>query len=164
MRQYDPLISNLGVLTIGLENLSLSHDPVSWSLPLAYMRYYGEPSLITGLAGHSNSRVSMDQFAYIVMGSVIYAWESSGFVKGIRLAVNILYRLSDFLKAVWTRRADFISPDSQPLQAYQHLAKTSWLGQILAATDRYEDSGDDVERSTAMKLVSLGRRHPNFLC
>ncbi|KAL8655750.1 MAG: hypothetical protein Q9226_002922 [Calogaya cf. arnoldii] len=161
VRQHDPLISNLGVLTIGLEDLSLPHDPVSWSLPLAYMRYYGEPSLITGLAGHSNSRVSIDQFAYIVIGSVISAWESSGFVKDIRLAVNILHRLSDFLKAVWTRRADVIS---QSPHGYQHLAKTSWLGQILAATDRYEDSGDDVERSTAMKLVSLGRRHPNLLC
>ncbi|KAL8850111.1 MAG: hypothetical protein Q9221_004928 [Calogaya cf. arnoldii] len=164
VRQHDPLISNLGVLTIGLEDLSLPHDPVSWSLPLAYMRYYGEPSLITGLAGHSNSRVSIDQFAYIVMGSVISAWESSGFVKDVRLAVNILHRLSHFLKAVWTRRADVVLPNSQLLQGYQHLAKTSWLGQILAAADRYYHSGDDVERSTAMKLVSLGRRHPDFLC
>lgn len=164
VRQHDPLINNLGVLTIGLEDLSLPQGPVTWSLPLAYMRYYGEPTLITGFAGHSNSKVSIDQLAYIIMGSVISAWETAGFVKDIRSAVNILHRLSDFLKATWTQRADAVSHDPQSPQGYQHLAKTSWLGQILAATDRYEFSDDDVERSTALKLISLGRRHPDFLC
>lgn len=164
VRQHDPLINNLGVLTIGLENLALPHDPVTWSLPLAYMRYYGEPKIITGFAGHVNSKISMDQFAYIIMGSIISAWESTGFVKEIRSAVTILHRLSSFLSAAWTQGGDAKSHDSQLLQGYHHLASTSWLGQVLVATDRYEESDDDIERSTAMKLVSLGRRHPNFLC
>ncbi|KAL9039957.1 MAG: hypothetical protein Q9180_002214 [Flavoplaca navasiana] len=137
VRQHDPLINNLGVLTIGLENSALPHDSVTWSLPLAYMRYYGEPKLITGFAGHSNSRISMDQFAYVIMGSIFSAWESAGFVKEIRSAIKILHQLSSFLKG------------------YRHLSSTSWLGQVLVATDRYEESDDDIERSTAMKLVSL---------
>ncbi|KAL8887638.1 MAG: hypothetical protein Q9215_004826 [Flavoplaca cf. flavocitrina] len=164
VRQHDPLISNLGVLTVGLENSALPHDPVTWSLPLAYMRYYGEPKLITGFAGHSNSRVSIDQFAYVIMGSIFSAWESAGFIKEIRSAVTILRRLSSFLKAAWTQGGDVKSHESQSPQGYHHLASTSWLGQVLVAIDRYEESDDEIERSTAMKLVSLGRRHPNFLC
>ena len=164
VRQHDPLINNLGVLTVGLENSALPHDSVTWSLPLAYMRYYGEPKLITGFSGHSNSRVSMDQFAYIVIGSIISAWETAGFIKEIRSAVKILHRLSIFLKAAWTRGVDVESQGSQSPQGYHHLASTSWLGQVLVAIDRYEESDDDLECSTAMKLVSLGRRHPNFLC
>ena len=163
-RQHDPLINNLGVLTVGLENSALPHDAVAWSLPLAYMRYYGEPQLITGFSGHSNSRVSMDQFAYIVIGSIISAWETAGFIKEIRSAVKILHRLSIFLKAAWTSGGDVESHGSQSPQGYHHLASTSWLGQVLVAIDRYEESDDDLECSTAMKLVSLGRRHPNFLC
>ncbi|KAL9635301.1 MAG: hypothetical protein Q9204_002670 [Flavoplaca sp. TL-2023a] len=164
MRQHDPLVNSLGVLTVGLENSALPHESVTWSLPLAYMRYYGEPKLITGFAGYSNSRVSIDQFAYVIMGSIFSAWESAGFVKEKRSAVEILYRLSSFLKAAWTQRGHVESHDSQSPQGYRHLASTSWLGQVLVATDRYAESDDYIERSTAEKLVSLGRRYPNFLC
>ncbi|KAL8993597.1 MAG: hypothetical protein Q9169_006222, partial [Polycauliona sp. 2 TL-2023] len=164
VRQHDPLIDNLGVLTVGLEDLSLPHDPVSWSLPLAYMRYYGEPKLITGLVGHSNSRITIDQFAYVVLGCVISSWERSGFVRDVRSALDILHIFAGFVKTLWTQGSRILSRQPHTTLIYQHLAGTSWLGQLFVATDRYRFCDDDVERYTALKLIAFGRRHGNFLC
>lgn len=163
MRQNEPLIKDLRFLTIGLEDSSQHRNQVIWSLPLAYMRYYGEPTLITGSVVHSNVRITMDQFTYIVLGSMIVVWERAGFVPDPSSAVNILQKFPDFLEEVCAKRDAAPLNETEDTRSMHFLSKTSWRGQILTAVDMYEFR-DDVERKTAMKLVSLRRRHPDFLC
>ena len=162
--QGDPLIGALGVLTIGLEDSSLSDDPVAWSLPLAYMRYYGEPKLITGIAGHSNTRIPMELFAYIVLGTVISPWVNTGYVPDESSAMRILQNFSGFAKTTLTKPCNNTARDRPGFnQNSRHFAKTSWIGQLMHAVEAYEMM-DETERSTAMKLIALGGRHENFLC
>ncbi|KAI4257518.1 MAG: hypothetical protein L6R42_005605 [Xanthoria sp. 1 TBL-2021] len=165
VRQKDPLISHLGVLTIGLEDSSLSDAPVVWSLPLAYMRYYGEPKLITGIAGRSNTRITMDLFAYIVLGSVVTPWVTSAFVPDPSSAIGILQKFSSFAKTTLTKPSNSTARNYPGFnENAQHFAKTSWIGQLLLAAESYEINDNETERSTAMKLIALGGRHKNFLC
>ena len=162
--QGDPLIGALGVLTIGLEDSSLSDDPVAWSLPLAYMRYYGEPKLITGIAGHSNTRITMELFAYIVLGTVISPWVNTGYVPDESSAMRILQNFSSFAKTTLTKPCNNTARDRPGFnQNSRHFAKTSWIGQLMHAVEAYE-MDNETERSTAMKLIRLGGRRKNFLC
>ncbi|RSM20642.1 hypothetical protein CDV31_000327 [Fusarium ambrosium] len=61
IHQRDPLVLGSGILTVDVERSSETSGSVVWSLPLAYLRYYGEPVLVNRTLS-MNSRISMDQF------------------------------------------------------------------------------------------------------
>ncbi|KAF7881369.1 uncharacterized protein EAF01_011880 [Botrytis porri] len=43
IKQRDNLVADTGILTVGLHTVGEPQGSVSWSLPLAYMQYYGTP-------------------------------------------------------------------------------------------------------------------------
>ena len=160
IRQKDQLIGALGILTIGMESASKPdgiHSSVTWSLPLAYMSYYGDPQIVSQSIGHDNTKITMDQFAFILLGSVISNWE--GFAKDTAEAVRWVAKIAKFLGSWEPSTAEPRAPN----HIHGLLGKTSWIGQLLVAAEQYESNEDDVERSTAMKLVALGRRRRLFL-
>jgi hypothetical protein len=77
VKQGDQLFLPTALLTLGLQFADKSHS-VSWSLPLAHMRYYGHPVWSQRALGQENSRISMDEFAYIVLGAVFGGWMEYG--------------------------------------------------------------------------------------
>lgn len=75
VKQSDPLVQPGGIITIGLENKSEDTDQgIYWSLPLAYVRYYGDPVVETCRTGVGQSRVEIDDFLLVVLGSVFSSW------------------------------------------------------------------------------------------
>ncbi|WAO89985.1 Hypothetical protein NCS54_00738900 [Fusarium falciforme] len=161
IHQKDPLILGSGILTVDVERSSETAGSVVWSLPLAYLRYYGEPVLVNRTLSVDSTRISMDQFRYVLLGCVFATW--TGFNRSVLDHINLMARLLDALRSPERSPQDSPQRKSQLLRMQEVTAQTSWIGQLLMAADDIV-SGDDVERETAIKLVNHGRRHPGFLC
>ena len=70
--QRDILVQDGGLVTIGLESSHRRDSTgVSWSVPLAHLRYYGRPVMSHGKLGSSTSRISFVQMMHIAMGSIM---------------------------------------------------------------------------------------------
>ncbi|RSL60405.1 hypothetical protein CEP53_005432 [Fusarium sp. AF-6] len=165
IHQRDPLVLGSGILTVDVERSSETTGSVVWSLPLAYLRYYGEPVLVHRTLSVNNTRISMDQFRYILLGCVFSTW--TGSCGSVLDYINLMARLSDALRSPERSTQDSTQDptkrQSQLLRMQEITARTSWIGQLLMAADDVA-SGDDVERETAIKLINHGRRHGGFLC
>lgn len=161
IHQKDPLILGSGILTVDVERSSETAGSVVWSLPLAYLRYYGEPVLVNRTLSVDSTRISMDQFRYVLLGCVFATW--TGFSGSVLDYINLMARLLHALRSPERSTQDSPQRKSQLLRTLEVTAQTSWMGQLLVAADDIV-SGDGVERETAIKLVNHGRRHPRFLC
>lgn len=155
--QKDALIPKSGIITIDLEHQDETAGSISWSLPLSYLRYYGDPVIVNQTLSVTSNRISMDQFRFVLLGCVISTW--STFTNSAGTSVDLLITL---MKAL--RRPERSTPDPGNLQRMQEIVKkTSWLGQILTAAEDLS-FGSDIERATARKLMEYGRRYGQFLC
>jgi hypothetical protein len=172
VRQQDPLFPSSAVLTLGLQFADESRHGVSWSLPLAHLRYYGHPVQSSCTVGPANSRISIDQFAYVMLGCVFGGWKEYGSTP--KLGVSWLLRLSELLmkfpkrledtplstQDTFSRQQDKFPPD-RALNTIQ--ASNSWMGWLFNAGRRLLQS-KDLERKVAMQLVALGKRRTAALC
>ena len=86
IEQRDRLVMKGGLLTIGLRN-SREHGltGVSWSMPLAHLRFYGKPVISHATIGSTSSRVPFYRGMHVVLGSLASEWQSS-FVNPAKLA------------------------------------------------------------------------------
>ncbi|KPM45760.1 hypothetical protein AK830_g794 [Neonectria ditissima] len=72
--QGDSLIKKGGILTAGLESAADFDAGVRWSLPLAKLRYYGDPVVIDKTFDLASSRVSIDRLMLIALGCLAREW------------------------------------------------------------------------------------------
>lgn len=159
VKQGDPLIDSAGILTIDLEARSEEAKGIHWSLPLSYMRYYGPPVKVTQRHAIDNSRITMQQFSFILLGCVVSQWYD--FMLPVPKAISWMNKILDALNA--PSRATTKNPD-HCLRMQKITGRTSWVGQLLRAAENFAESDND-ERETAAKLINhLGRRQPGFLC
>lgn len=72
----DPLVSKGGILTIGLirNTESTLSGGLHWSLPLAHLRYYGDPIKRTGKLSGVQTRISLAEFMQTVLGVLMKLW------------------------------------------------------------------------------------------
>jgi hypothetical protein len=75
VKQKDPIFNPTAVLTLGLQHVRDDTKPVHWSLPLACLQYYGHPIKTSRTVGQDNSRITYQQFAYVILGCVFAGWE-----------------------------------------------------------------------------------------
>ncbi|TGO52449.1 hypothetical protein BCON_0141g00210 [Botryotinia convoluta] len=145
IKQRDDLVVDTGILTVGLHTAGESQGSVSWSLPLAHMRYYGTPVRTSRQIGVESTRISMDHFGYILLGSVFSTWHqfAPNGIKGMEWILKILETL---------RQTEHNSgTDSSTLMRIQKLTdRSSWIGQLLSAAEQYQFA-DDIEQGIARK-------------
>ncbi|KAI8725579.1 hypothetical protein NCS52_00129300 [Fusarium sp. LHS14.1] len=159
--QKDPLVPGSGILTVDVERPSETGGSVVWSLPLAYLRYYGEPVMVNRTLSVDSMRITMDQFRYVLLGCVFATWK--GFGGSVLDNINLMARLLEALRSPERSTQDSTKRRAQLHRMKRITSQNSWIGQLLMAADDIL-SGDDVERETAIKLVNHGRRYPGFLC
>jgi hypothetical protein len=178
VKQRDQLFLPTALLTLGLRFADKGHQSVSWSLPLAHMRYYGHPVWSQRALGQENSRISMDEFAYIVLGAVFGGWMEYGRStdEGLSWLLKLLELLDKFSRSTkepcdtgemlpnFDVTAETPWEDiSLHIRARQISDPSTWLGWLFIAAQRIMDS-KGIERQTAMHLVALGRRRTDMLC
>ncbi|KAH8799715.1 hypothetical protein F5884DRAFT_686581 [Xylogone sp. PMI_703] len=140
----DKLIARGGIITIGTEDANTHPDGgVRWSLPLAYLRYYGEPVQSSAALCQATERVSVAEVAHVILGCILGGW-------GCTTRTNAAKALRVLAQIVISRLHDIIN------------GAPSWPKLILVAADRYCSSKDTMRKQYDM-LQRLGMRTTRFL-
>lgn len=163
--QDDPLFGETSVLTIGIQ--ATGEKSVSWSLPLARLQYYGGPIRATRSAGTDNTRITQEQFAFVVIGSILAVWrECPGWE-------NLNCSLGEFI--TWVQRLSlFMKPEAPVIEStkpqhedehidllYGFKHGPPWFKYLCAAAQRFQDS-DELDKKVAAQLTALGTRQSSF--
>ncbi|PGG96931.1 hypothetical protein GX51_07579 [Blastomyces parvus] len=140
--QHDNIFPKGVILTIGLESSPMQGKRgVYWSLPLAHMKYYGDPVQAHATLSEAATRVTIDEFGVLVLGTIIAGWGAGG-----RNSMEAARMIITLHKAVQGQRYP------------------KWLDIVASAASMLVDA-KDVERTVLLKLINLARRRgSNFLC
>ncbi|KAE9377592.1 hypothetical protein N431DRAFT_478802 [Stipitochalara longipes BDJ] len=147
----DTLVEPGGILTIGLQNNDDHDEGVYWSLPLAYLRYYGDPVQSARSLSQDSLRISMDQLAQVALGSVFHSWREP-----ISEIINLAEWFSDLSDSLH-RIASDDSKGVARLSARALLQCSGWLSLLVKAAKSLLASAG-LERDTSMRLVAFGMR------
>lgn len=147
VKQNDPIFDRAALLTLGLEDVRDDTKSVYWSLPLACLQYYGYPIQASRTVGLENSRITYQQFAFVVLGCLFNGWKDYATTneEGLQWIDRLATRLG-------------LSTQRQ----YAHAHRPTWLIYILVAARRFGDC-EGAEIIEAQKLMNLGRRWSTFL-
>ncbi|KAK7996440.1 nucleolar complex-associated protein [Apiospora arundinis] len=149
IRQVDGLIASGGIITIGLESKDGDSCGVSWSLPLAQAKYYGDPVLAKRHLGVEQSRVPFQELQLVVLGSILSQWDDPSL--DLDKQMEYIQRLSI---AVRRTMKETVVNDAW----YRTDAKGfDWLHSLGDAAETYSRS-KGVTRTQMSRLVALGKR------
>ncbi|OBT67776.1 hypothetical protein VE03_03499 [Pseudogymnoascus sp. 23342-1-I1] len=150
VRQQDPLVPASGILTIGLKRED-DHDVqgLEWSLPLAHLRYYGDPVSCTRHVGAEGSRLSLDEFRQAVLGCVLGGWG----VPDVTDETVLTFIIS---------LADAVQESAQVDRINGLFFYGSWLQLLKTSAQRFLDS-TGTERRFYRQLLHLGIKHASFI-
>lgn len=146
--QGDPIFGGTAILTLGLEIVRDSQKGVSWSLPLARLRFYGQAVKTQGVVSSDNSRHTMEQFGYIVLGCVFSHWQDFG--KTPETGATWLHDIMEFIQPTLGHS---VSLDKFRRHWFKYLDSTAQS--LLGSTD--------MDLKLANQLVALGRRKSDFI-
>ena len=155
IEQGDRLVPGGSIITLGLQGSEEFSQGLYWSLPLAHLRFYGDPIQSSRSTGYDASRVSPHQLIYIALGSLFNAWfdSSRDSPKGLQWFED----LSGFFERaeIQTETEGDESRRRGCLRSQNH--RTGWLGiPMSTAVAMSQISKSDHEK--AYKLVLLGYR------
>ena len=154
--QQDALFKAGGVLTVGLETQDSQAGGISWSLPLACLRFYGAPVVSSSsMSSNERSRLTLDELSQAVLGCFLASWQLRDCD-----VTDVIIWLSQILQILETA----VQAGSENAKAIiTGAAKSSWFNLILVAARHHLESTGP-KRDLNRKLVMLGRRHgKNFL-
>ncbi|TRX88479.1 hypothetical protein FHL15_010669 [Xylaria flabelliformis] len=148
VHQKDPLVPAPGILTIGLNWHGDTHDKgLQWSLPLAHLRYYGDPVVRTSKITKQGSRLSLDKFGIAVLGCVLGGWDIED--EEIEKVIKWIARISKIVILF--------------CNTHKHAAKGSWLIYLLGCAAELFISSRGFERGLFTQLLTLGRNNRSFI-
>jgi hypothetical protein len=143
----DQLVSYGGVLSIGLENTEGAENRgLYWSLSLAHLRYYGDPVRVSSESSRESSRLSMDDFEFVVFGSLIADWGPQPVATW--QAMSFFESLSGYLKQ---------QKSMERSRSGQSLSEATWFRTVVAISIRFLCL-EETEQRAAMSLISQGTR------
>ena len=154
----DPLIGRGGCLTIGLEleDVARKDDGVYWSLPLANLRYYGDPVISERTAARDASRISFTELAQVGLGSLFGQW--SGFDVHAFDGADLFCAIWDSIsRAAVDDSGVGIAPKQISLAKAFLRSNLNWM-RVLVDAARVLIEAEGVERESAELLVKLGQR------
>lgn len=146
-RQHDPLFPESAILTLGLESTDKSFsEGLHWSLPLAHLRFYGDPVSRTKSLGAEGSRLSLEEFHQVVLGCIMAGWDIGD--TEIDTAAHLIIAIAEAISSDLSRRSILI--------------ENSWLSLLVSAASTYVGT-DGHQRRIYKQLVNLGRKYKSFL-
>ena len=147
-RQEDPLIALGGTVTIGLQIVEQNDGPgVYWSLPLAHVRYYGDPVVSERSTNSDLSRIPFDDLWLVTLGSLFALWKAEG------LKVEAA---AELIRMMWQNCERGLAAVER-FALRQRTCKESWLRHLADAAQRFLESSGHEQRS-CKNLLGLGAR------
>ena len=160
IRQADSLVDTRGILSLGLQSIESYHPGyqsedmsrgITWSLPLAYYRFYGDPEQRERTLNVDASRISLSQLQTLAMGSYFSQWQEPKF--NIDKASRILMRIWHCCVGEHVSR----------IVEIPELSQSSWLGVLVNAAHDFTKP-DGTLRTERTRLFNYGRKRcPGFL-
>lgn len=141
--QSDPLISQGGVLTVGLKASPDNTEGVRWSLPLSRLRYYGAPVWTTHSLESRNSRVLFRELVLVALGSLSHTWPDE---IGVDDEGNF-DKICNYYVSLWEWFSDIQESKGLP----------SWLSYIPEGANDFLSARGDKRRSM-LRLMGFGYR------
>jgi hypothetical protein len=155
IKQNDPLVAKGGLLTIGMQVEGGTGQFLSWSLPLSFLRRYGDPVVAEGYAGLEHSRISPDELRFVTLGCLFALWGTS--FSDNDLAASCICFIADLI-----RQSKPKSESSGMFNTAKIRRTQSWLSMLEGAATRFSGSKGEERRDYA-RLISFGRRNCAFL-
>lgn len=154
VQQKDRLIPPGGVVTIGLHGAEPEDSRgVYWSLPLANVRYYGDPMTVEGsINSGGQSRITFDDIWQVVLGSLFALWRSEG------SNINSTARLIQLVHHCCLEGLR----SHEDTRLRKSVLEHSWLTHLSQAANRFLESSGH-EQQSCKRLVGLGLRHTTLL-
>jgi hypothetical protein len=159
VKNDDPLFSPEGVLTLGLsyvgrkkeETPQGGEDGIYWSLPLARLRFYGQPVQSSSALSINHARLTLSDLSMVALGSMFRSWGQSAGEASIFLRC-----FSTYWAALALGEDDNDSQQKKNPYGAVRITEDSWPA-VLASTAEslLKGKGNDPE---ALKLFSLGKR------
>ena len=155
IQQSDQLVPTGTVVTLGLESVAGAGKGVYWSLPLAHLRFYGDPVQSLRSTGHDASRIPAEQLIYVVLGVVFRNWVKTSSM--IHLAVRWLSKIYCCIK----RAAQIEAGDEAAVREAERTRKLfedcGWLNILLSSVESFNKLHEH-EMEVPMKLMATGFR------
>lgn len=157
IKQNDPLVADGGLLTIGMQLESETDESIFWSLPLSFLRWYGDPVVTRGSIGPAHARISPDELVFVTMGCLFAVWglkaeDDTTAMDWITLIFNKVDQAQQNIPRHLRELASY----------YKFLRIHSWFSLMNRAAHHFLDCEGE-ERREYQRLISLGRRKRNFL-
>ena len=151
MKQGDGLIAPGGIVTIGLQSVDAVHDRgVYWSLPLAHVRFYGDPIQSEGSVSLDSSRVSIDQLLLVALGSLMALWSGHANIKNSLQLLSIMWQSCE---------TEIAAHRDSP--AKRHFLEMNWLRLLAESSSQYM-SAESRDHEQLKRLINLGQRRARF--
>jgi hypothetical protein len=158
IRYKDLLVETGGILTIGLQNDDTHDVGIYWSLPLAHLRYYGDPVQSVRTISQDSSRVSIDQLAQVALEALFSSW-----AEPTTKILNLATWFSDFAEFLCRVASNTSKRNKERRLARTILQSPGWMEVLINAAKSLLVL-IETERESSMRLVALGmRRCPDFL-
>ena len=140
IEQKDHLVTKGGIMTLGLQEHRERDNPgITWSMPLAHLRYYGGAVSSQRTLNFKTTKVFFDRIVLVAMGSAMAGWNN--FDAELDKAMHSFIAFAGILE-------------------FSHRNKKQLLlwPKVLANQARRVLSSDEVDRQEMARLVGLGRR------
>ena len=150
IQQRDQLVPTGTIITLGLESVAGADMGVSWSLPLAHLRFYGDPVQSSRSTGHDASRIPAEQLIYVVLGVLFRNWVKTSSM--IPLALRWLSKMHRCIK-----RAAQVEVGHEAEGIRKYFEDCGWLN-ILSSRAESFDKLHEHEMEVPIKLMAIGFR------
>ena len=151
----DQLVPAGTMITLGLESMEGADMGVYWSLPLAHLRFYGDPVQSLRSTGRDASRVSAEQMIYVVLGVIFRNWVKTSSM--IDTALGWLSKIYCCIK----RAAQGEGKEQAAVREAERVQKLfedcGWLNILLSSADSLHKFHVH-EMEVPMKLMATGFR------
>lgn len=155
IKQGDQLVPAGTMVTLGLESIAGADMGVYWSLPLAHLRFYGDPVQSIRSTGRDASRIPAEQSVYIVLGVIFRNWVKSSSM--IHLALQWLSKIYCCIK----RAAQIEGKDETAAKEAERVQKAfencGWLNILLSTVESLKKLHEH-EMEVPNKLMATGFR------
>lgn len=141
IRMADPLVTNGGLLTLGLSQSRADTNGVYWCLSLAHLRHYGRPVQTERQLRDDSSRLTFPQLLQATLGCLFGMWK-------------VVPSSTEMAAKVVTAFGESLGGDEYCKGHAQ------WAHMIADTASSYLNARDE-DAETSSKIIQLGRRRAN---
>ena len=155
IQQRDQLVPTGTLITLGLESIAEADTGVYWSLPLAHLRFYGDPVQSIRSTGHDSSRIPAEQLIYVVLGVIFRNWVKTSSM--IPLALRWLSKIHCCIKRATQVEAGHGAATRYAEGIRKLFGNCGWLNLLLSSVESFNKLHEH-EMEIPIKLMATGFR------